>query len=189
MVLRDLDLLIRLAKKRLVHVYLSITTLDPSLARDMEPRTSIPSARLRALNELSENGIPTGVMVAPVIPGLNDSEIPAILEAAKHAGAGAAGYILLRLPLTVQPVFEEWIQRARPDKADMVLGRVKDTRGGKFNDSSWGQRMVGTGVIANQIRTLFKMFQNKLGLDQQLPPYNCDDFQRPILDPDQLRLF
>ena len=128
-------------------------------------------------------------MVAPVIPGLNDSEIPAILEAAKEAGAGAAGYILLRLPLTVQPVFEEWIRRCRPDSAEMVLGRIKETRGGKFNDSSWGQRMVGTGLIADQIRALFKTFQKKFQLDRQLTPYNYDDFQRPNLDPDQLRLF
>ncbi len=189
LVLRDLDILRRLSIKDLVHVYLSITTLDAALARDMEPRTSIPTARLRAVQTLSDEGIPVGVMVAPVIPGLNDSEIPLILKAAAEAGASTAGYILLRLPLTVQPVFEEWIHRARPDKAAMVLGRIKGTRGGNFNDSSWGQRMVGTGAVAEQIRSLFKTFQKKYGLDQPLPPLNCDHFQRPILDTDQRRLF
>ncbi len=189
LVLRDLDLLKGLAADNLVHVYLSITTLDPALARDMEPRTSIPTARLKAIQQLSDERIPVGVMVAPVIPGLNDSEIPAILNAAKDAGAGAAGYILLRLPLTVQPVFEEWIRRTRPDRAEAVLGRVKDTRGGKYNDSRWRQRMVGTGVIADQISVLFKTFQKKYGLDRQLVPYNCDEFERPVLDSNQLRLF
>ena len=189
LVVRDLDVLSLMAKRDLVHVYLSITTLEPSLARDMEPRTSIPAARLRAVQALAEASIPVGVMVAPVIPGLNDSEIPAILEAAHEAGAATAGYILLRLPLTVEPVFEEWIRRVHPDKAEMVLGRVKQTRGGRINDSTFGQRMTGTGEIADQIRRMFRIFKKKYGLHQPLPPHNCDDFTRPILDTDQLRLF
>ncbi len=155
----------------------------------MEPRTSIPAARLRAIKKLAEAGVPVGVMVAPIIPGLNDSEIPQILKAASDAGAATAGYILLRLPLTVQPVFEEWIRRTHPNKADMVLGRIKQTRGGSINDSTFGQRMTGTGEIADQIRRIFRLFKRKLGLDHPLPPHNCDDFQRPNPDPGQLRLF
>ncbi|MEZ6061022.1 MAG: PA0069 family radical SAM protein [Planctomycetaceae bacterium] len=128
LVLRDLDLLQPLAADQLVQVFLSVTTLDPELARDMEPRTSIPAARLRAVRMLTDAGIPTGVMTAPIIPGLNDSEIPRILEAAKAAGAITAGYILLRLPLTVEPVFIEWLQRTQNRHAEKVLGRIRDTR-------------------------------------------------------------
>ena len=189
LIIRDLDLLTEMAKRNLVHVYLSITTLVPELAREMEPRTSIPTSRLRAISQLAEVSVPVGVMVAPIIPGLNDSEIPDILRASSQAGAKTAGYILLRLPLTVQPVFEEWIHRTQPDKAEMVLGRVKQTRGGRVNDSSFGQRMTGTGNIADQIRKLFRVFKKRFDLDQPLPPYNCADFERPVLDTNQLRLF
>lgn len=189
LVLRDLEILKNLAARDLVHVFLSITTLQPSLARDMEPRTSIPTARLRAIEWLTEAGIPVGVMVAPVIPGLNDSEIPAILQAAKDAGAQAAAYILLRLPLAVRPVFQEWLERTQPNQVERVLGRVQATRGGKFNDSSWHQRMVGTGEIAEQIRKLFQVFQRKLGLNNQLPAHDCSRFEPPNSDSQQLRLF
>ena len=186
---RDLDILGPMAEKNLVHVYVSVTSLEPELARDMEPRTSIPSARLRTIEHLSEAGIPTGVMIAPVIPGLNDSEIPQILKSARNAGARVAGTVLLRLPLTVRPVFEEWIQRVRPNQAEMILGRIKQTRQGKLNDSQFSQRMKGTGLIAEQIRTLFNTFKKQLGFDSSLPLHNCSDFVRPEKDHRQQRLF
>jgi len=189
LVLRDLDLLQPLAEKNLVHVYLSVTTLDPELARVMEPRTSVPSARLRAVQTLSEAGVPVGVMAAPIIPGLNDSEIPQILEAAKDSGALTANYILLRLPLTVEPVFVEWIQRTQNLKAEKILGRVQDTRGGRLNSSVWGERMSGQGEIAEQIRKLFRVFQHRYGLDGKLSRHRCDLFRPPIPKTGQLRLF
>ena len=189
LVTRDIDVLRPMSEKGLVHAYVSITTLDPNLARDMEPRTSTPTARLRAIKELAQAGVPTGVMIAPVIPGLNDSEIPAILTQAKVAGAVAAGYILLRLPITVRPVFEEWIQRARPDQAEMVLGRIKQTRDGKLNDSTFGRRMKGSGVLAEQIHGVYKAFSKKLDYRASLPPHNCSEFIRPDKDDRQQRLF
>ena len=186
---RDLDILGPMAQKNLVHVYVSITTLDPELARDMEPRTSTPDARLRTIEQLANAGIPNGVMVAPVIPGLNDSEIPQILASAREAGAQVAGTVLLRLPLTVRPVFEEWIQRVRPNQAEMILGRIKQTRQGKLNDSQFTQRMKGTGLIAEQIRLLFDTFKKQLGFNNSLPAHNCTDFVRPEKDERQQRLF
>jgi DNA repair photolyase len=189
LVLRDLEILKQLAADNLVHVYLSITSLDPELARDMEPRTSIPAARLRAVRVLSESGVPVGVMTAPIIPGLNDSEIPQLLEAAKEAGAITANYILLRLPLTVEPVFIEWLQRVRPNHEEKVLGRIRDARGGKLSSSAWGERMVGKGLIADQIRSMFRVFRQKHGLDRDMPRYNCDLFRPPAPKSGQLRLF
>jgi DNA repair photolyase len=140
LVLRDLDLLQDLAADRLVHVFVSLTTLDPALARGMEPRTSIPAARLRAIERLANAGVPVGVMTAPVIPGLNETEVPELLAAAKSAGATAAGYTLLRLPLTVEPVFVEWLQRTQPGKADKVLQRIRQTRDGQLSSSQFKER-------------------------------------------------
>ena len=188
-VLRDLEIIRQLAAQDLVHVYLSITTLDPALAREMEPRTSIPAARLRAVSMLAAAGVPVGVMTAPIIPGLNDAEIPRLLEAAKEAGAGTANYILLRLPLTVEPVFAEWLQRNRPLQAEKILSRVRATRGGKMNSSAWGERMVGQGEIAEQIKSLYRLLQRKHGLDGKLPAHNCSLFQPPPPTSGQLRLF
>ncbi|MGV3484695.1 MAG: PA0069 family radical SAM protein [Planctomycetaceae bacterium] len=189
LVLRDLEILKQLAADNLVHVYLSVTSLDPALARDMEPRTSIPSARLRAVRELSESGVPVGVMTAPIIPGLNDSEIPELLKAAKEAGAITANYVLLRLPLTVEPVFIEWLQRVRPNHQEKVLGRIREARGGKLSSSAWGERMVGKGLIADQIQSMFRVFRRKHGLDHHMPPYNYDLFQAPAAKSGQMRLF
>src|SRR5262249_23874167 len=138
LILRDRDLLRDLAAADLVHVNVSITTLDAALARSMEPRTSTPQARLRAVKELADAGVLVRVMVAPIIPGLNDSEMPAILAAAKAAGARAAGFVLLHLPLTVAPVFREWLARERPDLREKVEGRIKASHGGKFNDPRFG---------------------------------------------------
>lgn len=189
LVLRDIDLLTQMASKRLVHVYLSITSLDAELARDMEPRTSIPAARLRAVRELSEAKVPVGVMVSPIVPGLNDSELPQVLEAARQAGAISANYILLRLPSTVKPVFLEWLQRVRPNQAEKVIGRLQQTRGGEMNDSNWGSRMVGQGELAEQISKLFHVFKKQYGLDQSLPAYDFTQFVRPESQAGQMRLF
>ncbi|MEM7455967.1 MAG: PA0069 family radical SAM protein [Planctomycetota bacterium] len=189
LVLRDLDILEDMARDDLVHVYLSITTLKPELARDMEPRTSIPSARLRAVQTLAEASIPVGVMVAPVIPGLNDAEIPGILRAAKESGARTAGYILLRLPLTVEPVFREWLGRTQPLQEEKILGRIRSTRDGEMSDSTFGQRMTGTGEIADQIREMFRLFKNQLRFEDRLPRHNCSLFERPSLTPGQKTLF
>lgn len=189
LVLRDLEILKKLAENDLVHVYLSITSLDPDLARAMEPRTSIPAARLRAVEMLAEAEIPVGVMTAPIIPGLNDTEIPQLLCAARDAGAASVNYILLRLPLTVEPVFVDWLQRNRPNHVEKVLGRVQETRGGKLNSSTWGERMVGQGEIADQIRSMFRVFRLKYALGTELPDHNCDLFKRPAETARQLPLF
>ena len=189
LVIRDLDLLKPLAELNLVHVFLSVTTLDPELARVMEPRTSIPAARLRAVKMLAEANVPVGVMVAPIIPGLNDSEMPAILAEAKAAGAERASYIMLRLPLTVEPVFMEWLERTQPDKRARVEGRIRNTRDGNLSNSKFGERMRGSGEIAEQIKNMFQVFVRKYGLDQKLPPLDCSQFQRPDPDPEQLKLF
>ena len=189
LVLRDLDLLESMAQRSLVHVYLSVTTLDPDLARMMEPRTSIPNARLRAIGQLAAANVPVGVMTAPIVPGLNDVELPALLKAASEAGAKTAGYVLLRLPMTVQPVFTEWLQRTQPLKAERILKRIRQTRDGKLNDSTWGERMVGTGELAEQIRNLFRMFQIQYGLDERLPPHDCSHFLPPPGASGQLSMF
>lgn len=189
LVLRDLEILKRLAADHLVHVYLSITSLDAQLARDMEPRTSIPAARLRAVQVLSQSGVPVGVMTAPIIPGLNDSEIPQLLAAAKDAGAIRAYYTLLRLPQTVEPVFIEWLRRVRPNHEEKVLGRIRDVRGGKLSSSVWGERMVGQGLIAEQIRNMFTLFRRKYDLDREMPSYNCDLFLPPTTGSGQMLLF
>src|SRR5260370_9866166 len=169
LVLRDLDLLRDMAAKRLLHVALSVTTLDADLARSLEPRTSTPAARLRAVQVLAEAGVPVRVMVAPIILGLNDSEIPAILEAAAKAGARSANWTLLRLPLTVAPVFREWLEREKPDRVGRVEGRIREARGGKLTDSEFGKRMRGTGELVEQIGDLFRLVAKKVRLDGQLP--------------------
>jgi DNA repair photolyase len=189
LILRDLELLRGMAADRLVHVNFSITTLDAELARSMEPRTSTPAARLRAVRTLAEAGIPVRVLVAPIIPGLNDSEIPAILAAVHEAGAGAAGYQLLRLPLTVAPVFLEWLTREQPNRLKKIEGRVRDMRDGKLNTPEFGKRMCPTGEMARQIGELFDLFARRHGLDGGLPPYDCSHFRPPLPRSGQLRLF
>ena len=189
LVIRDLDLLADLANQELVHVFVSVTTLDAELARVMEPRTSIPAARLRAITRLREAGVPVGVMAAPIIPGLNDSELPEILAAAATAGATGAGYTLLRLPLTVRPVFREWLVRTQPDRAEKVESLLRSARGGELNNSDWGTRIVGSGSMAQQIADLFRLFARRYRLDRPLPPLDTNRFRRPEKDPRQLRLF
>jgi DNA repair photolyase len=189
LVLRDLDLLQTLATAQLIHVHLSITTLDPQIARSVEPRTSTPMARLRAVKALADAGIPVGVLVAPVIPGLNDSEIPAILKAAKEAGASGAGYILLRLPWTVLPVFQEWLERTMPARRERIEGRIRSARSGRLNDPAFGSRMRGTGEIAKQIAELFDLFARRYGLDRELAPFDLTRFRAPKPKSGQLTLF
>lgn len=189
LILRDLDLLRQMSERRLIHVAVSLTTLNQQLARDMEPRTSTPAARLRAIETLAAAGVPVQLMVAPIIPGLNDSEIPAILAAGRKAGALVAGYQVLRLPLTVLPVFEQWLRRTQPLKADAVLSKIRSTRDGQLSDSTFGRRMSGHGVFAQQIKSTFEVFRRKLGYDDQLPPRDASQFCPPLPESGQMRLF
>jgi DNA repair photolyase len=189
LVLRDRDLLGQMALEGLVHVNVTVTTLNAALARSMEPRTSTPAARLKAIRGLADAGVPVRVLVAPVIPGLTASEIPAILAAAGEAGAQAAAYTMLRLPLTVAPVFREWLGRRSPDRAQKVEGQIRGMRGGKLNSAEFGERMVGSGEMAEQIAGLFRLFARKHGLDGGLPPYDCTRFRPPRSKAGQLWLF
>lgn len=165
-VIRDLDLLSPLAEQRLAKVAISLTSLDQNLTKVMEPRTSSPEARLRAIRELTQAGVPVHAMLAPLIPGLTDHEIPALLQAAADSGARSASYILLRLPLTVEPVFLEWLARTQPQHRDRIESRIRSTRGGELYQSKFSERMRGTGEIAEQIRRTFRVFAKKVGLDQ-----------------------
>ncbi len=189
LVTRDLDVLAPMAGRSLVHVSLSITTLDEKLARRMEPRTSRPAARLEAIRELSAAGVPTRVMIAPIIPGLNDSEIPQILKAAQEAGAGSAGHVLLRLSGSVRPVFLEWLSQNEPNRAARVESAIRQTRGGKLNDTQFGRRMRGTGTRAEQIDQTFATFAKRYGLDGRLSPFDFSRFRPPRTAGGQLRLF
>mgnify|MGYP001245975574 FL=1 len=189
LIVRDLDLLQDLARDNLVHVFVSLTTLDRELAGTMEPRTSTPAARLRAIEALSQAKIPVGVMTAPIIPGLNDSELPQLLAAARERGALAAGYTLVRLPLTVAPVFEEWLQRTQPSQAEKILGRIRETRDGALNTTNFRERMKGSGLIAEQIKMMFQLFRDREGLARSLPEFNCTVFCLPKPDNGQMWLF
>jgi DNA repair photolyase len=189
LVTRDIDLLQQLAAYNAVGVSLSVTSLDPQLARRMEPRTSSPEARLRAIRKLTAAGIPTNVMVAPIIPGLNDSEIPAILTAAREAGAQRTGYVLLKLPTTVKDVFTDWLRRAYPDRADKVESLIRSTRAGKLNDSQFGRRQVGTGHIAELIADTFTLWNKKLSYAEDREPLNTTAFRPPLVRGGQRRLF
>ena len=179
LVRRDIDLLSRLASDRAAAVFVSITTLDAELVRRMEPRTSHPRQRLETLRALADAGIPCGVLVAPIIPGLNDHEIPAILERAAQAGAQAAGYVLLRLPGAVAGLFEEWLGAHFPERKEKVLHFLRSLRGGKLNDSRFGQRMRGGGVFADHIRNLFHGARRRQGLTERRLPLSTKAFRRP----------
>lgn len=189
LVARDLDVLQPMAERRTVRVMLSITTLDAELARTLEPRTSSPEARLRTIRELSAAGVEVGVMIGPVIPGLNDVEIPAILQAAKEAGAVMASYVLLRLPLTVRPVFTDWLAKALPSKKDKIESLIRQCRGGEMNDSQFGRRRLGEGQIAEQIAQTFRVFAKKYNLDRTVPPLETRFFEHPTPSSGQQRLF
>ena len=176
LVTRDIDILSRMAAKGLVKVALSVTTLDRRLARTMEPRTSTPPRRLEAMRKLHEAGIPVSVMVAPVIPGLNDHEMERILDSARAAGAREAGYVILRLPLEVSPLFKDWLLRNYPDRYRHVLSLVRSMRGGKDYDAEWGKRMKGAGPYAWQIGRRFEMAARRLGLNQRKQSLRTDLF-------------
>ncbi len=179
LITRDVDLLQELAAYGAVSASLSITTLRPELQRVMEPRASTPVRRLKAVEALARAGIPVGVMVAPVIPGLTDSEMPAILKAAAEAGAQGAGYVILRLPHGVKELFTDWLERHFPERKERVLNRLREMRGGKLYDSSFGTRARGEGPYAEQIRALFHATKKTLGLDRPRPELRTDAFRRP----------
>ncbi|MBX6741614.1 MAG: PA0069 family radical SAM protein [Acetobacteraceae bacterium] len=165
-VLRDLDILVRLARRNLVHVCLSVTTLDPALARRMEPRAAAPARRLAAIQALAQAGVPVGVLAAPMIPGLNDAELERILAACAAAGATRAGYVLLRLPLEIAGLFEDWLHAHMPDRAARVLALVRQTRGGNLYDSRFGKRQSGTGPYAEMLASRFRVAVERLGLNR-----------------------
>ena len=189
LICRDLDLLAPLAQQRLAYAGLSITTLDHELARTLEPRTATPAAKLRAIRELSAAGVPVRVMVAPIIPGLTDHELPDILQAAQEAGASGAGYIMLRLPWAVAPIFSAWLREHRPAAAERIEHLIRDMRGGKLNDAAFGSRMRGHGPYAANIQNTFEIFTRKLGLDQPWPQLDASQFVPPAIPGGQLRLF
>ncbi len=164
LILRDLDILSSMAARGIAKVAISVTTLDRKLARTMEPRASTPTKRLEAIRALSEAGVPTGVMMAPVIPALNDHEIERVLDSAKAAGASEAGYVLLRLPLEVSPLFRDWLLQHYPDRYRHVMSLVRSMRGGKDYDAEFGKRMKGAGPYAWQISRRFEMTTKRLGL-------------------------
>ncbi len=178
LVTRDIDILRELAAQKLTVVMLSITSLDAELSRKMEPRTSAPHRRLEAIETLAKNNIPVGVNVAPVIPGLNDDEIPAILQKAREAGAVFAGYIMLRLPYRVKDLFIDWIEREYPLKANKVVNRIKQMRDGEMSCSVFGERLRGTGAIAKNIEQLFGLTCRKLSLDTAKPGLDTTHFFR-----------
>ena len=179
LVLRDLDLLAPMAEKGLAHVLVSITTLDPELARRMEPRASTPEKRLSAISELSAAGVPCGVLASPMIPALNDSELERILEASAAAGATSAGYILLRLPLELKELFAEWLEAHYPDKASHVLSLMRQAHGGELYRSQFGERMRGTGPYAEILERRFRVAARKHGLLERLVPLDTTRFRRP----------
>jgi DNA repair photolyase len=189
LVLRDLDILARMAERNLVKVALSVTTLDAALARTMEPRAATPLRRLETLRRLSAAGVPTTVMLAPVIPALNDSEIERILEAAHAAGVREAGYVLLRLPLEVRDLFKEWLTENYPDSYRHVFQLIRDMRGGKDYDSAWGKRMKGSGPYAWMIGRRFELACEKLGLNAAKTTLTTKHFRAPKADSEQLSLF
>jgi DNA repair photolyase len=188
LVLRDLDLLAELARQNCVAVFVSITTLDRDLARRLEPRTSTPERRLEAVRKLTDAGVPVGVMMAPLIPGLTDEEIPTLLKAAADAGARHAYYVTVRLPLAVRPIFLDWLEREEPARADKVRHALEEMREGKLNVAEFGDRMMGKGVRAQMIDNLFKLSARRCGLNMTELGITTENFRRPPQGP-QLDLF
>ena len=186
---RDLDLIAPMAERRLAAAYVSITTLDPHLARVMEPRAASPQRRLDTIRALAKAGVPVGVSVSPVVPFLNLHELERILEAAQEAGATRAFSIVLRLPWEVSPLFQQWLQQHFPDRAARVMARVREMRGGKDNDARFGSRMTGTGVWAQLIRQRFDKAVARLGLDRQRIELDLTQFRRPAAQAGQGSLF
>src|SRR5947207_4011727 len=187
LVTRDIDLLSALAKIDGILVFVSVTSLDGHLARELEPRASQPERRLAAIEALSSAGIPTGALVAPVIPGLTDHEMPAILNAVAKAGAVNAGYVPLRLPFGVAPLFEEWLTLHRPLQKEKILNRILSIRGGKLNDPNFGTRMQGSGAYADHLAELFEVSCRNAGLNSSRPKLSASAFRRPGTS--QMKLF
>jgi DNA repair photolyase len=188
LVLRDLDLLKQLAAHHAVNVAVSVTTLNPIIARKMEPRASSPAIRLHTIRELAAAGIPVTAMVAPVVPGLTDTEMPAILKAVADAGATSAGWVMLRLPHQIKALFLEWLMREFPQRASRVEQLVRDMRGGKLYDANYATRMRGEGQHAQMIESMFKTYRKRYGLDRRHTPLSSASFRKPTLD-GQLGLF
>ena len=188
LVTRDIDLLAELREYGAIAANLSITSLKRDLQRVMEPRTSTPERRLDAIRKLAAAGIPAGVMVAPIIPGLTDQEMPDILAAAAEAGATRAGFIMLRLPWTVAPLFEAWMERHFPERKEKVLNRLRDLSAGKLYQAEFGRRQRGEGPFADQLQQMFEIACNRLGLSRNAPPLSTVHFRRPSLS-GQLGLF
>jgi DNA repair photolyase len=178
LVTRDADIFADMAKNDLIAVNMSITTLDGKLARNMEPRASRPEMRLKAIEILAKAGVPVNVMIGPVLPGLTEHEIPAILESASNAGATRAGYTMLRLPYGVKDLFQTWLAEHYPDRAQKILNRVREMRGGKLNDPRFGVRMRGEGFHADQIAHIFKLSRKRFGLDKDWPELSTAHFRR-----------
>ena len=191
LIVRDLDLLTDLAKDKLVSVMVSVTSLTNDIKRTLEPRTASPQARLRVIEQLSEAGVPVGVLVAPVIPAITDHEIEEIMAAAKEAGASRAGYVLLRLPHELKIIFREWLAQHYPDRAKHVMSLINQSRGGKDYDSEFGTRMRGTGPYADLLRTRFDLAKRKLGFAGAEELYELDTslFRPPLKSTPQLSLF
>ncbi len=186
LVTRDIDILSRMAERGLAKVALSITTMDRMLARTMEPRASTPTKRLEAIRQLSDAGIPASVMVAPIIPGLTDAEMERILDSARAAGAREAGYVVLRLPLEVSPIFKDWLLRHYPDRYRHVMALIRSMRDGKDYDSEWGKRMKGAGPYAWQIGRRFEMTARRLGLNVERRALRTDQFVAAARENEQL---
>ena len=189
LITRDIDILAPMSQNRLAKAALSITTLDPKLARSMEPRASTPARRLDAITALAKAGIPSAVMFAPVIPGLNDHDMERVLTAARDAGASEAGYVMLRLPLEVRDLFQEWLRSAVPDRAQRVMTMIRAMRGGRDYDAEWGARMRGTGPIADAVKARFQMACRRLGLNERSYHLDIDKFRVPPRSGDQMSLF
>lgn len=187
-VLRDLDILSRMAERRLVKVALSVTTLDASLSRSMEPRAAAPQRRLDAIRRLAEAGVPVTVMMAPIIPALNDSEIEAVLEVAHEAGASEAGYVLLRLPLELKDLFREWLETDHPNRSKRVISLLRSMHGGRDYVSTFGLRQRGSGPYADQIAARFHLARRRLGLDQRHLRLRTDLFRRAVSPGGQMQL-
>ena len=179
LVTRDIDLLSELARFNAAQVHLSINSLDGDLARQLEPRASSPRRRLGAVEALAGAGIPVGIIIAPIIPGLNDHEILPVMMAAKKAGAGWVGMQVLRLPLNVAPIFEDWLERCFPLKKEKVVGRIRSMRAGKLNDSRFDKRNTGEGFFAEQIAAMFRIARHKVGLPEDGPELSAAAFRRP----------
>ncbi len=188
LITRDIDILSALAKRNLTKVALSVTTLDRKLSRKMEPRASTPGRRIEALKQLSDAGIPTAVMVAPVIPALNDAEIEEILERAVEVGVKQAAYIILRMPLEIKDLFREWLEEHYPDRAAHVIDLIRQMRNGKDYDAQWGKRMRGTGPYAEMIARRVHLATRRLGLNHIVSDLDVTQFKPPLKPGDQMAL-